>query len=103
MSSNIIEDETGRPIRKVDDELSEGDFVITQSPAVIDEDHYNMPTVEIHLDQIRDIEGDYVYLRKGRKVPKFRIVHVVRNGKPVNYSGCDRMRMCQEDDKVCRQ
>ena len=97
MSDNIIEDETGRPIRKVDDELSEGDYILMQSPAVLSEK--GMPTVNISVERIRDIDGDFVYLSKSGKVPKFRITHVVRNSKPVNYSGCDRMRMIQEDDK----
>jgi len=101
MSGNIIEDETGRPIRKVDDELSEGDYILTQSPAVIKENGFT--EVKISIEQIRDIEGDYVYLSKGGKVPKFRITHVVRGSKPVNYSGCDRMRMIQEDDEICSQ
>jgi len=101
MSNNIIEDETGRPW-KVDDELSEGDVVLTQSPAVINEDGFQ--SVRISVERVRDIDGDYVYFsNKSGKVPKFRITHVVRSSKPVNYSGCDRMRMIREDDEICSQ
>ena len=96
MSDNVVEDETGRSW-KVDDELSEGDFVLTQSPAVMGE--HKMPTVKISVEQRRDIDEDYVYLRKkSGGIPKFRITHVIKNGKPVNYSGCDRMRMIQDDE-----
>ena len=99
MLDNVITDETGRPIWKVKDELSEGDYVIVQTPAVVDEN--DMPTVRVVLEQIRDIDGDFVYLSKSGRTQKFRITYVVRNRKPVAYSGYDHIRMIQEDNDAC--
>ena len=88
-------DNIGRPTLESGDELSDRDFVIMQTPAVMEK---GMPTVKICLEQIRDIDEDSVYLSRSGWTPKFRITHVVREKKPVDYSGCDRMRMVQNDD-----
>ncbi len=94
-------DNIGRPIPESGDELRGGDFVIMQTPAVINKDGFQK--VKICLEQIRDIEEDSVCLSQSGWTPKFRITHVARKKKLVDYSGCDRIRMIREDDKASSQ
>lgn len=97
----MLDNIAGRPIREVGDELNERDYVIVQTSAVINENGF--PEIKMCLEQIRDIDEDSVYLSRSGWTPKFRITHVVRDKKPVDYSGCDRMRMVQVDDKAIRK